>query len=357
MRCAYCYIEENAENGKMDNELLAQTIERVSNFAKKSHWIWHGGEPLLMGVDFYRTIKDIQDFYGQRGASFSNGIQTNATLINRDLLNFSQETGDFRIGMSIDGPQNLHDSTRVYPDGTGSFDRVMAGIDLVKQYRGSAGAICVVSAKNVDSPEELYNFFRDTKIHVKFNPLIKSGRALENMSELGITPRQYGDFLSKLWQVYENDSLKLGETPIDVDPFLEIIGNLETERPLGCNYSATCRDSFISIGPNGDIYPCGRFDGIKQFWMGNVQTHTIEEAVESEANQSLRGRNLETVSGCKTCDFGKVCNSGCMHNAYCAGDVKGKDPYCASYLNVFEKMRNVLTIEKQKVERGEKDNE
>ncbi len=345
LKCKYCYLEKSAEDGKMPEGLMIQAIEKVSDFAGDSHWIWHGGEPLLMGVDFYKVIKDVQDFYRKRGKKFSNGIQSNATLVTPELVDFVKKSRDFHVGTSIDGPEEIHNRTRIYSDGRGSFEDVLAGQKLLRGKRTGGGAICVVNAQNVDFSRELYDFFKFQEINVKFNPLIKSGRAVENLGDLGITSKQYGKFLLRLWNVYNEDVKKDGRVGIEIDPFLEVIGNLGTDRPLGCNYTVSCRDNFISIGPQGDIYPCGRFDGIREFWMGNVKKGTIEEAVSSQVNKELKERSLSSVSGCTNCDFGKVCNSGCMHNAYFSGDVFGKDPYCLSYQMLFKEMKNVLDTE------------
>ena len=345
LNCKYCYLDKDVEKGKMSDQLLAQAIQKVSDFAESSHWIWHGGEPLLMGTDFYRLIKEIQENYKKKGKQFFNSIQTNGTLITSDLIEFCRQTKDFHIGVSIDGPEELHNKTRIYSGGNGSFKDVIKGRELLKDKGIGSGAICVINLNNIDYPQKLYSFFKSEKINVKFNPLIKSGRALDNLSELGITPKQYGDFLLKLWKIYNKDVEREGRLTIDIDPFMEVIGNLGTNRPLGCNYSISCRDSFISIGPEGDIYPCGRFDGIKEFWMGNIKQDTVEEAVNSKINIKLKERSLENVTGCSECNFGKICNSGCIHNAYCNGNTFGKDPYCSSYKMLFSEMKKVLNSE------------
>lgn len=345
LRCKYCYLENSAERGKMSQELLEESIKKISDFAEKSNWIWHGGEPLLMGIDFYKRIKEIQDFYKKKGNRFSNGIQTNGTLITQELIEFCKRTKDFHIGLSIDGPEELHNKTRIYPDGSGSFKEVMRGQGLLRNNGVGGGAICVVNSNNINSFNELYDFFKSEDINVKFNPLIKSGRALENLSGLEINSKQYGEFLLKLWKIYNKDVEREGRLTIEIEPFMEVIGNLGTNNPLGCNYSTSCRNSFISIGPEGDIYPCGRFDGIKEFWMGNVKNISIEEAVNSDINKKLRERTLENVAGCSKCNFGRVCNLGCMHNAYCSGNIFGKDPYCSSYKMLFGEMKKVLDSE------------
>ena len=352
LRCKYCYTEESAEDGRMSERVLDLSADKISDAFKKSKWIWHGGEPLLMGVDFYRQVRDVQKHYSEsKGVKFENSIQTNGTLITEDLLDFIEESKDFHLGMSLDGPEYLHNQTRIFRNGRGSFKRVMRGLNLAKRRnkkgrgRIGGGVICVISSQNIRHPKELYYFFKENGIDVKFNPLVKSGRAIGNLKELGITPGEYGEFLEELWEIYNSDALSEGEARICIDPFSEVIGNMVTRRPLGCNYSESCRDTFISIGPQGDIYPCGRFDGVKEFRIGNIKTHTIQEAVDSEINRELRKRGLETVAGCRDCEDGEVCNSGCMHNAYSNGDVMGRDPYCRSYKTLFKKMKEVLKEE------------
>lgn len=345
LRCKYCYIEPSAEKGKMSESLLAQSIEKVSDFAEKSHWIWHGGEPLIMGLDFYKIVKDIQDFYKKKGKKFSNGIQTNGTLITSEIINFCKQTKDFFIGMSLDGPEEINNRTRIYPDEKGSFKQVMKAKSLLKGKKVGGGIICVITNQNIYEPEKLYSFFKSIRTNIKFNPLIYSERVSDNKDSLEISPKEYGKFLIKMWEIYNKDVEKDKELKIEIDPFIQVLGNLGTNSPLGCNYSKSCRNDFISIGPEGDIYPCGRFDGIKEFWMGNIKTNTIEEMVNSSVNIKLKKRSLENVSTCLKCKNGGICNSGCMHNAYCAGDVLGKDPYCLSYKILFKKMEEVISNE------------
>lgn len=346
LRCKYCYIEDGAESGKMSDATLQTSIAKVSDFSDSSNWIWHGGEPLLMGLDFFKKVQRLQKKKSENHR-FTNGIQTNGTLITEALLDFIEEFSDFYLGISLDGPEHLHNKSRLYASQKGSFEQVMCGIQKAKKggKRISGGVICVVNATNIDHPKELYEFFRDHEINVKFNPLIKSGNARKNINSLGITPSQYGNFLKKLWEIYNTDVESKGDITIEIDPFIDVLGNVATKVPLGCNYSGRCRDSFISIGPQGDIYPCGRFDGIPEFWMGNIWTHTIEEAINSEIHQKLKRRSIETIAGCEKCDEKEICNSGCMHNAYCEGDIMGKDPYCKSYKTLFTQMTRVLVNE------------
>ncbi|MBU1129457.1 MAG: radical SAM protein, partial [Nanoarchaeota archaeon] len=133
LRCKYCYIEENAEKGNMPLSLAEEAIKKVSEFSKTSNWIWHGGEPLLMGVDFFKEIQKIQKFYEKKGNEFYNGIQTNGTLINNEILDFIEKANDFDVGLSIDGPEKIHNRTRIYSNGKGSFKKVLKATKSIKE--------------------------------------------------------------------------------------------------------------------------------------------------------------------------------------------------------------------------------
>ena len=355
LACKYCYVGESAERGKMSEEILQRSLERVSDFVDCSHWIWHGGEPLLMGVDFFREIKTLQTFYEARGKKFSNGIQTNGTLLDDEILQFCEETEDFHIGTSLDGPEEIHNMTRIYSNGDGSFRDVLRGIKLAQKRGVGRGAICVISSENIDHPREIYDFFKQEGLGLKLNPLVRAGRGDENFTDLGVTPKQYGSFLIRMWNIYNRDVQKTGTVSIDVNPFITVIGNLECQNPVGCNYSSSCRDHFISIGPQGDVYPCGRFDGLREFWMGNVNSHSLEDIMNSPVNLHLKERSPEKMSGCNICTYQKICNGGCMDHAYSnGGDIFERDYYCSAYKKLFSKMEDVLVEETNSVKGGGK---
>ncbi len=236
LSCKYCYVGKEAEQGRMDQSTLEKVISQLSALPriKDVHFIWHGGEPLTMGLGFYMEVAKIQDTLKGKGVHFSNGIQTNATLVTDELLDFIDERKDFRLGFSMDGPPEIHNQVRVYKDGHGSFDDVLRGMTKVMDRRdaaqkdsckrkqiGRSGVVVVMSKVNVTKPDEMYAFFKGTGINMKANPLIYSGSAVQNIAELGITPRQYGDFLVRLFDLWFNDP----EFKIDIDPLSMIMVN------------------------------------------------------------------------------------------------------------------------------------
>lgn len=310
------------------------------------NFIWHGGEPLLMGVDFYREAVALQEHF-KDGKLIQNSIQSNVSLVNDEFLSFS-ETNKINIGSSLDGPEEIHNLTRVYPDGSGTFSDVWAGLQLIrqrnlkirkerfrdgKQRNLGGGAITILSRKNIERIDVVYDFFAMHGLSMKINPLIKSGRAIEDFEELGIGPSEYGLALVKLFDRWYHEP---GEG-IDVDPLSDIIGNLVTGNPIGCNFSETCRRTFVSIGPQGDVYPCGRFDGVREYRFGNINNDGLESMLNSDLSARINSRTADTVAGCSACDYKKICNAGCIHNAYLdKGDIMDKDSYCPSYKILFK---------------------
>jgi uncharacterized protein len=323
------------------------------------HIIWHGGEPLLMGLDFYRDAITIQKGISKK-SNFSNSMQTNATLVDNKTLDFCEQNS-IHLGSSMDGPENIHNLTRIYPDGRGSFQDVYKGVKLIQErelmYRkehkdgicGSigGGVITILTRENIDKIKELFEFFKTEKINIKVNPLIKSGRAKTAYDQLAIGPAEYGKALVELFDLW----FAHGKGNIGIDPLEEILGNLITHEPVGCAFTRTCRDNYISIGPQGDVYPCGRFDGVNDYWLGNINQYLLADMLESKKHVFMAERTAETIKGCSNCEYKQICNAGCMHNAYMIrGNIHDKDYYCRSYKLLFGHLKRALDIELKKAE-------
>jgi uncharacterized protein len=357
LACRYCYVEESAEQGRMNSYTLEKMTTQIIDLSglESVHIIWHGGEPLLMGLDFYKQAVDFQKFYKDKGVRFENSVQTNATLIDNDVLDFCEQNS-FHLGSSMDGPEQIHNLTRVYPDGKGSFQEVYRGVKLIqerelmhkKEHKEKdcgfigGGVITILTRENINKIKELYDFFRSEKINVKVNPLIKSGRAKTAYNQLAIGPADYGKALVELFDIWFAQT----KDNIGIDPLEEILGNLMTNEPVGCAFTRTCRDNYISVGPQGDVYPCGRFDGVKNYWLGNINEHILVDMLESRKHTFMAKRTAETVKGCSACSHKQICNAGCMHNAYMIrGNINDKDYYCRSYKFLFEHLKKSLDIE------------
>lgn len=343
LACSYCYIDDNAEKGIMNNATLENTILKPINYLKKNSsvsFIWHGGEPLLVGLDFYKDIISIQKNF-KKEYNIRNSIQSNGTLLTNELANFFQDN-NFTIGFSLDGTKNINNKTRLYYNGLSSFDEALSGIKLAKDKNICGGVISIITKHNIDNLVEAYSFFKENSINIKFNPLIFSGSAINKYSELALSPSKYGLEMKKLFDIWFNEV----EYKISVNPFDSILGNIITMIPFGCNYSESCQDNFLSIGPLGDVYPCGRFDGIEEFHLGNINTNSMQEINNSPMRLYLKSRKNQKIIDCQPCDYKKICNSGCPHDAYMSSNnIMNKTHYCADYKILFEHITSALKKE------------
>ncbi len=367
LACKYCYVSDTAEQGMMNDVTLANAIEKTTVYNGRerpdgskieTHFIWHGGEPLIAGIRFFQKIAEIERPLKESGYSISNGIQSNGTLVDETFLDFCDEQHDFHIGLSLDGPQHLHDAMRSYKIGGGSFNDVYRAAKLIQQRSlrkkkvdagTGGGAICILNRANADKIDEVYRFFHGEGLNLKVNPLIRSGRAIPAYDELAITPQEYGRAMARLFDLWFYDP----EQRISIDPFDTVMGNVLTRVPRGCSYNGMCQKSFISIGPTGAAYPCGRFDGLPDFYLGSINEDDMKDIDNSAIRTGLRQRGHETVRGCAPCEYKDICNAGCMHNGYMQrGDPLDRDYYCAGERMLFGHITGALHMELSKAEIG-----
>lgn len=340
--CSYCYVGSGVDSRKMDDNTLGNMIEKSMNVFEQVSFIWHGGEPLLLPISFYEKVIAYQNRLNSKAV---NTVQTNGTLLSKEYVDFFSENG-FRLGFSIDGPKELTDFTRVYKDGNSAYADIMRGINMARNASIGSGAIVVVNRHNYEHLAEIYDWGKDQDIGLQFNPLISSGNAVKNFEGLGITPKEFGTAMVQLFDIWFEDNSSLRS----LDPFDEIIGNLLTNDPWGCSFSNSCQKSFISVDPEGDVYPCGRFDKNSNLKLGNINEDNLERILNSDIRLKLQSRSKQ-ITECIPCDYRNICNSGCMHNAYMLeGDVMQKDAYCQSYKMMFKHIASRINEELAKAE-------
>lgn len=318
------------------------TLHNVMNQAaevgqrKRITFIWHGGEPLLAGLPFFREVASISHALRESGHHIKNVIQTNGTLVTEELLDLIVEEKDFRLGFSLDGPAHINDSSRPQAHGRGSFEGIFDAIVRIREREArcgedciGSGVICVIGKHNINELAEVYAFFKSQRINVKINPLFVAGRATDAHA---VTPDEYAEAMCRLFDIWVDDN----DDSIRVDPFETIIGSLISGSPGSCVSSRSCTKTFVSIGPLGDIYPCGRFDGVREFRMGNINLPGgLRNALTSPAYFQLDSRHTQLDGTCMECAYFDICNGGCMHNAYTQGDAMGKDPLCSFYQKLY----------------------
>lgn len=339
MQCRYCFIEPSVFHKTMSLGTMRRIVRAFldsQHFASVT-FVWHGGEPLLRGREFFEQIV-AEQAARPTGVEYENAIQTNATRLNDEMMSFLLRN-NFRIGLSLDGPIALNDASRVSRS-TAQESAHDVTLDAARrlQARGqAAGAIVVVSAANVDHPVEIYEEFRSKKIHMKIIPLMKAGLANSIGIDLGISAEQYGDFLVALFDLWYDELNPV----IGIDPFEKHVARVLGIPGAGhdCHFARSCHRSFIGIAPDGDLFPCGMFQGEPAFRYGNIDDLSPELIPLTALFGRIDERERRVLETCSSCDFFDLCYSGCMfHSLKNSNRFEEKDYYCAGYKRYFDHM-------------------
>jgi uncharacterized protein len=314
--CEYCYYleKENLYPGtksfKMTDEVLKsftrQYIYAQPPDAAEVTFVWQGGEPTLMGLPFFRKALEYQKLYSRGGMRITNSFQTNGTRLDDDWAMFFKNN-NFLVGISIDGPEELHDEFRPDKGGRGSFHQVMEGLELLKKHDVMFNTLTCVQSSNSSFPAKIYNFLKKIgSTHMQFIPIVEP-EGDGKVSYRSVNPKKYGTFLSGVF----NEWLKqkdVGRIYVqDFDVTLSILAGYPS--PI-CIHAETCGHA-LAIEHNGDLYSCDHFV-TTEFKLGNImelQATTMHES----ARQREFGQNKKDLlpSYCLECRFLKVCNGGC----------------------------------------------
>lgn len=364
LSCTYCYYKGKicGDVGLvMSDDVLEQYIRNIiaiHGCHAEIEFAWHGGEPTLAGMDFYAKAVSLQHRYGEN-RNILNTLQTNGTLLNDEWCRFFAENR-FRIGISIDGPQPLHDAYRIDARGKGSFDRVMHGIDLLRKYGVPFNTLTTVNAINVSHATEVYRFLRSVSDYMQFLPVaecvypdksiaLPPGLYSANTCKEGqranfnVPPIDYGRFLCSVFDVWRQEDV--GKKFVQI--FEATFGNM-MRCPAGvCVHEAVCGHC-AAVECNGDVYRCDRYV-FDEYKMGNIMKMSLGEMMES--NRDFGEYKLDSLSSaCLHCDVADLCFGGCPKDrfaTYLSED--GEEPqnylcegYRLFFRHVKQSMRNLL---------------
>ncbi len=320
LRCSYCYYtghshqEGTAGGQRMSDEVLETYIKQHIQAAGGGEvfFSWHGGEPVLAGIDFYRRAVALEKRYTPPGCRIVNGIQTNATLIDDAWGRFLKEEG-FYVGVSLDGPEWFHDSSRLRTDGRGTFTSVMRGLEILRQHDVPHEVLCVVSNCNVHASLELYRFFRDLGIEfITFLPLVE--RKSRNSSEVtgrSVSAADFGRFLAEVFDEWiANDIGK-----IKVQVIEEALRTAFGQDHTLCIFNPVC-GAVPAVEMNGDFYSCDHFvDG--DHLIGNIMNQSLESLLDDPRQKAFgEARKSAMPRYCLECEVLDMCNGECPRNRF-----------------------------------------
>jgi uncharacterized protein len=291
---------------------------------------WQGGEPTLMGLDFYKRVVDLQRQFGKDGQVVSNGLQTNSILLDDDWCRFLADA-KFLVGISIDGSRELHDFYRKDFAGGGTFDRVYGSIQRCKEHGVEFNTLTVLSKNNADHADEILDFLIDEKIkYVQFIPCVETDPATGDIADFSVTPEQYGRFLCKAFDRW----LEVGYQNLSVRDFDSILNFCLTGRHTICTFCRQC-DGYIVIEHQGDAYCCDFFV-TPDYYIGNIFETNIGKLASSKVKSEFSANKQKICNRCLVCRYLDVCRGGCMKDRISYQGQKRISYFCDAYKKFFE---------------------
>ena len=367
LACKYCYyLEKNklyptAQRHLMSDEMLEQfTREYIeAQTMNQVLFTWHGGEPLLRSIDFYRKALSLQQKYAG-GRRIDNVIQTNGTLLTDEWCEFFAQN-HWLVGISIDGPQPDHDHYRLTTAGKPSWKKVMQGIKLLKKHGVEWNAMAVVNAYNANHPLEFYRFFKENGCQfLQFTPIVErltrheDGRTLASLadkdeislSEASVTPEQWGYFLCAIFDEWVRKDVG----KIFVEIFDCTLANWMGISPGICAYSKECGHAGV-MEHNGDVYSCDHFV-FPEYKLGNIRDHSLIDMLYGKQQQEFsRLKHSSLPRQCKECDMEFACHGECPKNRFMKdkyGD-SGLNYLCPGYYHYYQHVAPYMDYMKQEL--------
>lgn len=348
--CEYCfYLDREADPYK---DLPARTmpvdvLERlVDSFLFYSYpmsiFAFQGGEPTLAGLDFFEKLVEFQQRYGRPGQTVSNSIQTNAVLLDDDWCRFLRQY-HFLTGISLDGPQEVHDRYRFNRAGHPTWRKVMDAVERMQRHGAEFNILCVLSQANVAQPRELYRFFRSIGAdHLQFIPLAEFHPDGTPMP-FTITPEQYGRFLCEIFDAWWPDRRK-----VRIRFFDNLAEALAGLKPGSCTLHETC-DSYVVVEYNGDVYPCDFF--VESSWkLGNITVDSFPEIARRQRRYQFAANKALPHEECRVCEYRSVCHGGCpkfRHGPH--RRFEDLDYFCRAYKMIFGRATGPLRREVERL--------
>lgn len=354
LRCAYCYYAGKETllgqgAGRMSHEVLEAYIERSLAMHGRDavvEFAWHGGEPILAGLSFYEEAVRLERKHG-RGRLVRNSMQTNATLLTDAWCRFFRDN-DFAIGVSIDGPEALHNACRKGADGSGSFEAVMAGVRLLERHRVPFAALTTINRFNMEHPLEVYRFLRELTDYIQFLPVVEAlptafeaeaGQRLATppgihalglthpAASFSVTPEGYGGFLCAVWDEW----LGRDAGRVHVQLFDVALGHLQGLPSALCVHDPLCGHSGC-VEANGDVYACDRY-AFPAYRLGNLTRRPLGELMEENRAFGMH-KTCGLPQECLDCPYVRLCFGSCPKDRLSGG----RNYLCDGYRRFFARV-------------------
>jgi len=340
MACGYCFYLEKADLfsqskvHRMSLKILEEMIRQVCRDGDQSvSFGWQGGEPTLMGLSFYQKAVEFQQKYGT-GKTVGNGLQTNGILIDKDWAKFLKEY-NFLVGLSLDGPEPVHNHYRLMRGGNGSWDKVIDRAKLMLDAGVAVNALTVVSDYSVQFPEEIYEFHKDLGLtYQQYIPCVETDRHdPTKAAPFSVPPEKYGKFLCTLFDLWMND-FKDGVPSTSVRHFDSVFYSYVGMPPPECTLLPEC-GIYVVVEHDGGVYSCDFF--VEPKWkLGNIMEGNLIDFLNSKKQFEFGQMKAELPELCKTCKWLKHCWGGCTKDRIRDPQDYNLSHFCQSYQMFFE---------------------
>lgn len=337
LRCDYCFYLEKAflypDNGahRMEPETLERLIAGYMRTRQPVYsFAWQGGEPTLMGLDFFKSVTSLQERYGRPGSTVFNGLQTNGVQIDDD---FAAHLGAYRFltGVSIDGPPELHNVYRKGADGRGSYDRVIRGLETLRRHGAEINGLVLVSRANVGLPEKVYRHLKELGLyHHQYIPCVEYDEQ-GNPLPWTINGEEWGEFLLRLFHEWSGGDIG----KVSIRRFEAIAAAVKGMAPGMCTMGRNCAQYFV-VEHNGDVYPCDFFVE-RELELGNIRDSSWEELKKSKLYRQFGRRKNEWDPACSSCPYLSLCAGDCLKHRGGFGTSGTRSVLCAGWFTFFQK--------------------
>lgn len=338
LKCSYCFFNEMEQSKPtvMQDEVLEKLIQESLEYASINTFMWHGGEPLLAGIPFYRRAIELQQRFAN-GNQMTNYLQTNLTLVDQEWSRFFKDN-NFKIGVSIDGPKHVHDLHRVNLSGESCFDATIRGLEVLRKDAITPGSISVITSKSLPFLRDTLDFlYRDLSIkYIAFNSFDATGSS--SPEGFALTQDEHLTSLMTCFEYWlEKDDPEFGIREID-----EFIAGAAGLAPNSCGYVGRCYE-FVSVDNLGSVYSCERLS--PAWFFGNIMSGSLEEVLTGAAYQHfVCQQTRELPSDCMSCEYLNGCHNGCtsFRQALTPQHVQGLYGYCSARKQMYSHIKETF---------------
>jgi uncharacterized protein len=337
LRCQYCFYLDRSSlypesaRHRMSGAVLEKMIAGYMATDQPQYaFSWQGGEPCLMGVDFFRQVTRLQQKYGRRGSIVANSLQTNATLIDDELAAHLAQF-KFLVGVSLDGPREVHDHFRTTASGRGTHAAVLKGIECLKRHRVEFNILNLVTAANAKKGKEIYRYLTGLGCYYhQYIPCVEFDEKGEPLP-FSVSGEEWGEFLCGIFdEWYQSDTRK-----VSVRLFDSVLNFMVNGVYNICHLGGHCSQYFV-VEHNGDVYPCDFFVEAARK-LGNIAANPWDELLQSSAYRVFGDQKSRWNSRCATCAYLNYCSGDCLkHRFYGSANPEQTSWLCQGWRQFYE---------------------